>query len=198
MITRITETDEAANKIVGVEFKQLKTHPDDRGFFRELIRFNDPFFEQSPVGGETPRSFGQWSHSKMGQNTVKAWHYHHIQTDWWYCPIGLIHVVLYDNRSESPSYQRKIEFQLGGVENNAQVLSAVVKIPPGVCHGCRVMTDTAHLFYITSETYDPADEGRLSFNSPAVPHFWGDEESLIVAQNDMRDFIPTGARAPIA
>ena len=64
----------------GVIVKELKTHPDPRGFFREVVRVTDPFFE----GG----TFGQWSHSKMARDVVKAWHYHHVQTDWWYCPIG--------------------------------------------------------------------------------------------------------------
>ena len=146
----------------------------------------------------------------MGRNTVKAWHFHHRQVDWWYVPIGLIHTVLVDNREESPAFGRKIEFLLGEVEADSPEMSlpgmaalvmstaAVVRIPQGVLHGCRVLTDFAHLFYITSETYNPQDEGRLPFNSPDVSHSWGEEAELIVAANDRRLFIPPHPRTEIA
>jgi hypothetical protein len=34
----------ASNLIQGVEIKELVTHPDERGFFREMIRVTDSFF----------------------------------------------------------------------------------------------------------------------------------------------------------
>jgi len=42
--------------IDGVVFKELVTHTDERGFFREIIRVTDGFFGAG---------FGQWSHSLM-------------------------------------------------------------------------------------------------------------------------------------
>jgi dTDP-4-dehydrorhamnose 3,5-epimerase len=185
MLTSIKESILTENLIYGVEFKELKTFPDDRGFFRELIRESDDFFADG---------FAQWSHSKMGKDTVKAWHFHHLQVDWWYVPIGVLHTVLYDNREESPSFKRKMEFKLGETDLDPDVLTTVVKIPQGVIHGCRVITDYSHLFYITSKTYNPDDEGRYPFNSPIVPHTWGDESSIIVAPNDKRTFLPKSNR----
>jgi len=190
VIEKFSDTVLAENCISGVLFKELRTFPDDRGFFRELVRYNDPFFE----GTSSERCFAQWSHSKMALHTVKAWHFHHLQIDWWYVPIGFVHVVLYDKREESPTYKRKIEFRLGEDDKYPNVLSTVVKIPQGVLHGCRVLSDFAHLFYITSRTYDPQDEGRFPFNSELVPHVWGDEAELIVAPNDRRLFMPTAKR----
>lgn len=172
--------------IDGVVVKNLRTFKDDRGFFREVIRDTDEFFR----GG-----FAQWSHSKMARNTVKAWHFHHRQTDWWYVGIGVIATVLYDNREESPTYRKKMEFKLGESELDSEAAEAVVRIPPGVLHGCKVLSDIAHLFYITSEVYNPEDEGRFPFNSSEVPHRWGENESeLIVADNDRRVFIPPHPR----
>ena len=52
-------------KIEGVEVKELLTHADERGFFREIIRETDPFFGH----------FGQWSHSLMYAGSAKAWHH---------------------------------------------------------------------------------------------------------------------------
>ena len=177
------KTVDSIETIEGVEIKLLRSFPDDRGFFRELIRETDPFFADS-------NSFAQWSHSKMAKNTVKAWHFHQKQIDWWYVGIGLVETVLFDNRKQSPSYQKKLIFKLGEPELDPDALTAIVKIPQGVLHGCKVLSDFAHLFYITSETYNPDDEGRYPFNSNIVPHSWGDEAELIVAENDRREFMP--------
>ena len=151
------------NQIQGVLFKQLKSFPDQRGFFREIIRVTDPLF----AGGQ----FAQWSHSKMTKDVVKAWHYHHVQTDWWYISYGAVLTVLYDLREESPTYKTKLEIPMGDSYQLEAVVS--VRIPPGVLHGCRVISDEAHLMYITSEVYNTADEGRLPYNSDVVPHDWG-------------------------
>ena len=167
--------------IHGVSIKELTTHGDERGFFREIIRDSDSFF----AGG-----FAQWSHSKMQRNTVKAWHFHHKQIDWWYVGLGAIHTVLYDNRHESPTYRARIDIIMGEQESHPEAVSCVVKIPQGVLHGCKVITEAAHLFYITSEEYDPQDEGRLPFNSPVVGQDWGKEEELIISAQDKREFIP--------
>jgi dTDP-4-dehydrorhamnose 3,5-epimerase len=177
------------SRIEGVEFKELRTHADDRGFFREVIRNTDTFF----LNG-----FAQWSHSRMATNTVKAWHYHHLQTDWWYLGTGVIEVVLFDLREESPTFENKLEFKLGDPAIDPEAQAAVVRIPPGVAHGCKVVSELADLFYITSRVYDPNDEGRYPFNSTRVPHSWGNDESvLIVADNDRREFIPTAERAKL-
>ena len=173
--------------ILGVEFKDLKTFPDRRGFFREIVRHNDNCF--SAQNGE-PAFFAQWSHSKMGKNTVKAWHFHHRQTDWWYLGVGTAESVLFDYRKESPTFGSKMEFTLGDAEGEPGAREALVKIPPGVLHGLKVISPEAHLFYITSHVYDPQDEGRLPFNSEVVRHYWGKEEELTVADNDRKVFVP--------
>ena len=83
-------------------------------------------------------------------------------------------------------------FYLGDNSENPQALTAVVKIPQGVLHGCKVFSESADLFYITSRTYDPNDEGRFPYNSELVPHDWGTD--AITVENDRRTFIPTGTR----
>jgi len=170
--------------IEGVIVKKLISHGDKRGFFREVIRETDPLF----YGG----TFGQWSHSKMTKNVVKAWHFHHLQTDWWYVPIGAIQTVLIDNRPESATYQEQMKLMMGEPEIMADTEPLCVKIPPGVLHGCKVISDTAHLLYVTSHSYNPLDEGRLPFNSPDVQFNWG--SGVITAENDRRTFIPPHPR----
>lgn len=167
-----------SDQIFGVIVKALRTFPDDRGFFREITRSSEPIF----AGG----TFAQWSHSKMQRNVVKAWHYHHLQTDWWYVGLGEVEVVLFDNRPESPTYKTKLHFNMG---DSSEVC---VRIPPGVLHGLKVISDFAHLFYITSEVYNPDDEGRFAYNDPMVPHAWGD--GVITVERDRKPFVPKAVR----
>lgn len=177
------------NLILGLHFKELKSWPDNRGFFREIIRSNDPFFKLSQED-----KFAQWSHSKMTKDVVKAWHYHHKQIDWWYLAIGQIQAVFFDNRPESKTYKKKISILMGEAKSNCEdkTFEVCVRIPQGVLHGLKVLSDEAHLFYITSEIYNPDDEGRFCYNSEIVAQDWGD--NAIVTENDCRDFVPKTAR----
>jgi dTDP-4-dehydrorhamnose 3,5-epimerase len=144
--------------IDGVVLQELTTHFDERGFFREIIKVTDDFFEEG---------FGQWSHSQMYQGVAKAWHVHNKQVDWWYVAGGVLKVVLYDLREGSSTVGTTMEVFMGeGLE--AQVL----RIPPGVAHGCKCLSGPAHLFYITSRTYDPDDEGRISHDDKGIGYDW--------------------------
>lgn len=164
-------------KIEGVVVKELVSHPDQRGFFREIVRSSEPIFSQG--------TFAQWSHSKMTQDVVKAWHFHHRQTDWWYVASGKVKAVLYDNRAGSSTKGALMEFQLGD-ESDCETLC--IRIPPGVLHGLRVESEKADLFYLTSETYDPEDEGRIPYDSDSVPFDWG--EGAVVAERDTKPHTP--------
>ncbi|MFQ5769800.1 MAG: dTDP-4-dehydrorhamnose 3,5-epimerase family protein [bacterium] len=144
--------------IDGVEIKELKTYPDERGFFREVIRMTDVFFTEG---------FGQFSHSIMYAGVAKAWHVHKTQVDWWYVPVGNIKVVLHDKREDSSTAAETVEIFLG--ENYG---AKVLKIPPGVAHGCKVLGSVAHLFYITSKVYNRAEEGRLPHDDPKIGYDW--------------------------
>src|SRR5689334_5932320 len=108
--------------IDGVAIKQLVRHPDERGFFEEMIRKTDEFFAEG---------FGQVSHSFMVEGVVKAWHIHKTQIDWWYVARGKIKAALYDTREGSKTYKELNEYVIGGEEPD----NKIIKIPPGVAHG---------------------------------------------------------------
>lgn len=190
-MTTLSEAIDSPN-INGVMAKALKTFPDDRGFFREVVRDSEGVFQDG--------RFAQWSHSKMTKDVVKAWHFHHKQTDWWYLALGLAEVVLYDNREESSTFQNMMRFKLGESastrEHKAGDEHYIVRIPPGVLHGLKILSETAHLFYITSEHYDPEDEGRIPYNSPQIPHQWG--ENVITVPRDRVLHIPSYPRRPLS
>jgi dTDP-4-dehydrorhamnose 3,5-epimerase len=144
--------------IDGVEIKELTTHPDERGFFREIIRKTDGFFGDK---------FAQLSHSCMYPGVAKAWHIHPTQIDWWYVPIGNLKLALFDKRPESPTHG-KLETIFMGENYPAKV----VKIPPGVAHGCKVLGGVTHLFYVTSSVYNPKEEGRIPHYDDAIGYDW--------------------------
>ena len=144
--------------IEGVEFKPLTTHADERGYFREVVRVSDPIFTEG---------FAQWSHTLSYTGAAKGWHVHARQVDWWYLAVGVIKVALYDTRAESPTQGELMEFQLG--EHYGPKL---LKIPPGVAHGYRVLDGPAHLFYIVSEEYDGTDEGRIPHDDAEIGYDW--------------------------
>src|SRR5260221_13638808 len=105
--------------IDGVITKDLVRHPDERGFFEEIIRVTDDFFKEG---------FAQMSHSRMHQGVVKAWHIHKTQIDWWYVVGGLVKAAVYDARKESKTYRELNEFILG----KPDAPNLVLKIPFGV------------------------------------------------------------------
>ncbi len=144
--------------IEGVQLKQLATHPDERGYFREILRVTDPILAEG---------FAQLSHSLMHCGVVKAWHVHPTQIDWWYVPIGALKVALHDLRDDSPTRGVTSELLLGEVYG-AQVL----KIPSGVAHGCSALVGPTHLFYVTSRTYDSREEGRIAHDDPDIGYDW--------------------------
>lgn len=144
--------------ISGVMTKQLTRNKDERGFFEELIRTNDPFFQEG---------FGQLSHSFMFSGVIKAWHIHRTQVDWWFVSRGDLKVALFDLRKESKTYKMLNEFILG--EHGESI---ILKIPPGIAHGCKSIGETSELFYITSSIYNPEEEGRIPHDDREIGYDW--------------------------
>jgi dTDP-4-dehydrorhamnose 3,5-epimerase len=144
--------------IEGVELKKLRTFPDERGYFREIIRVTDNFFREG---------FGQLSHACMYPGVAKAWHVHPTQIDWWYVPVGNLKVVLADIREQSPTYREQMEIFLG---QNYE--AQAIRIPSGVAHGCRALGDMTHLIYVTSSVYSPDEEKRIPHNDGSLDYDW--------------------------
>ncbi len=104
--------------IEGVERKELTTHHDERGFFREIARDTEEIVNEG---------WSQISHSLMHPGVAKGWHVHPTQIDWWYVPAGDLKVALYDTREGSATKGQLDELFLGE-HYDGQLL----KIPAGV------------------------------------------------------------------
>ena len=144
--------------IEGVIFKELITHSDERGFFREIIRSTDSFF--SP-------GFGQLSHSSVHPGVLKAWHGHRHQTQWNHVLTGLIKVALHDSRPDSMTYRETMEFMAGDHQP-----VRVYAFPPGVLHGYVCLQGPMNILYVTSGVYDLNDEIRIPHDHESIGYQW--------------------------
>jgi dTDP-4-dehydrorhamnose 3,5-epimerase len=144
--------------IDGVCFKDLVTHADDRGFFRELIRCSDDFFAEG---------FGQLSHAVVFAGIVKAWHAHAVQYQWNYVVNGLFRVLLYDTRPDSQTFREKMEFLAGDYQ-----AVRIYKFPPRIAHGYKCINGPANILYVTSGVYDAADEIRIRHDDESFGVDW--------------------------
>jgi dTDP-4-dehydrorhamnose 3,5-epimerase len=145
--------------IHGVHVKPLKVIADERGYLMEMLRCDDPFFQK----------FGQTYVSVAYPGVVKGWHYHQVQTDHFVIVKGMMKVVLYDRRDDSPTKGMINEFFMG--ERNP----VLVTIPPGVIHGMKgIGTEPAMLVNVPTEPYcyDRPDEHRIDPHVNDIPYKW--------------------------
>ncbi len=150
--------------IEGVKVKTLKVIPDERGRLMELLRSDDQeFFIQ----------FGQVDMTTAYPGVVKAWHYHKRQTDNFAVVHGMMKVVLYDNRPDSPTHGEVNEFFMG-IHN-----PVLLQIPPLVLHGFKCIGETEGIVVnipTTLYNYKAPDEHRIDPHSKEIPYDWAIKE----------------------
>ena len=152
---------DSAELIDGVRLKPYPLWPDDRGYFLEIVRLGQGL----PAGFPTEST--QVSAALSFSGTIKAFHYHRKQTDFWVPAKGMFQVVLVDLRAGSSTFGCKNTIFVG------ELRPWQILIPPGVAHGYKVIGATpAMLVYVTNRFYDPADEGRIPYNDPSIRYDW--------------------------
>ncbi len=145
--------------IEGVKVKHLKVIPDERGRLMEMLREDDDLFIR----------FGQVYLTTANPGVVKGWHYHKKQYDHFVVVKGMMKVVLYDERKDSPTYGETNEFFMG--EYNPILL----QIPPFVYHGFKCISEgEAIVINIPTEKYvhDDPDEYRVDPHDNHIPYDW--------------------------
>ncbi len=139
--------------------KPLKVICDERGRLMEMLRSDDPLF----------KGFGQTYLTTAYPGVVKAWHYHRKQWDHFVVVSGMMKIVLYDAREDSPTRGEINEFFLG-VHN-----PALLQIPPLVYHGFKCISDTeAVVVNCPTEVYcyKEPDEYRVDPHTGGIPYDW--------------------------
>jgi len=110
-------------EIEGVNIKQLRKIPDERGSIMHMIRVDDENFEK----------FGEVYFSTAYPNVIKGWHLHKKQTQNYVVVEGMIKLVLLDKREKSKTYGLLEEHYLGDLNYS------LCQIPPGVANGYKVI-----------------------------------------------------------
>ena len=145
--------------IEGVHIKELRVIPDERGRVMEILRADDELFS----------AFGQVYMTTTYTGVIKAWHLHRIQTDNIAAVKGMLKIVLYDPREQSPTFGEVNEFFIGDHH------PLLLQVPPGVYHGWKCIGSTEALV-INCPTkiydHDHPDEYRLPYDSEEIPYQW--------------------------
>lgn len=147
--------------IDGVRIVPLSLWPDDRGWFLEVARMG-----QGAVADFDPATT-QVSSALSYPGTIKAFHFHRRQTDYWVPVTGMFQVALVDLRRDSATWGVKNTLYVGALRPWS------LTVPPGVGHGYKVIgSEPAVLVYVTNRLYDPEDEGRIAHNHASIRYDW--------------------------
>lgn len=145
--------------IQGIKQKKLKVIPDERGKLMELLRSDEELFIQ----------FGQVYMTTAYPGVVKGWHYHKKQIDNFIVIRGMVKLVLYDSREDSPTKGEINEFFIG--EDNP----LLIQIPPLVLHGFKCISqEEAICINCPTEAYNylQPDEYRIPPHTDEIPYRW--------------------------
>ncbi len=142
-------TERLRKLICDIRLKRINFHVDQRGRLGEIFTRRDLIWSQPAHIYMTTVDYG----------VVKAWHFHQLQTDNFFCPSGGIQLALFDARPESPSFGAVNEFAMG--DQNP----LLVQIPPGVFHGFKGLSSPSSVVLnMTDRVYnsEKPDEIRVS------------------------------------
>ena len=145
--------------IDGVATLPLRRFNDAGGAMTELLRPT----ESAPAELEGFQ-LAQINYSVLQPGAIKGFHVHREQTDVWFVPPeDRILLALVDVRDGSSTAENEQRLMLGDGR------SILVRIPPGVAHGCRNLgLQAARIVYFTDRVFSPdpadCDEGRLDWD----------------------------------
>ena len=144
--------------IDGVQVREMPNIVTRNGLTTEVFR-ND--------WGITPYPIVHMIYVSFRAQAISAWHYHKLQTDHIVVTQGVIKLVLFDPREDSPTYGSVNVFHL------SRMRPTLVKIPPNIVHGLQNQDSTESSFinfFDREYQYDDPDEYRVAPDSPSVPY----------------------------
>jgi dTDP-4-dehydrorhamnose 3,5-epimerase len=143
--------------IEGVAVHPLRRIPDERGMVMHMLRADAPHFER----------FGEIYFSTVYPQVVKGWHLHRRMTLNYAVVSGMIKLVLYDDRADSPTRSQVMELFVG--DQNY----VLVTVPPLIWNGFKgVGTTSAIVANCATVPHDPTEIERLDPFSAHIPYRW--------------------------
>jgi len=147
---------------------------DDRGFFFESYN------KQALAAAGISEDFVQDNHSFSARNVLRGLHYQlrNVQAKLVRVVAGEILDVAVDLRRNSSTCGRYCSAILSGENKN------MLYIPRGFAHGFRVLSQTAHVLYKSSDFYDPESERVIIWNDSDIAIDWKIEDLPILSTKD--------------
>lgn len=143
--------------IDGVTVVPLKQISDERGKIMHMLKSTDAHFEK----------FGEIYFSVAYPGVIKGWHLHTKQTQFYAVISGMIKLVLFDERKNSPTYGELMELFTG--EDNYQL----IKIPVGVVNGYKTIgTKPAIVANCATLPHDPGEMLRYDPLKSHIQYDW--------------------------
>jgi dTDP-4-dehydrorhamnose 3,5-epimerase len=143
--------------IDGVRVTPLRRIPDERGAVMHMLREDDAVFER----------FGEIYFSLVYPGVVKGWHLHRRMTLNYAVPVGMVKLVCYDDRPDSPTRGQVQELHVG------ELNYALITIPPLIWNGFKGAGDRPALVANCATTaHDPGEIERLDPFTERIPYDW--------------------------
>jgi len=158
----------------GVLILEPKVFADARGFFLES--YNERVLAQHGIR----EHFVQDNHSYSRHNVIRGLHYQlcHPQGKLVRIVTGEIFDVAVDLRRSSPSFGQWYGAILGAETQR------MLWIPRGFAHGFRVLSESAHVMYKTTDFYHPECERTLAWNDARIGVDWRLDGAAILSAKD--------------
>jgi dTDP-4-dehydrorhamnose 3,5-epimerase len=149
-------------RIEGLVLLEPEVHGDDRGFLVETFR------DEAWRGAGVEDQFVQENHSRSAVGTLRGLHFQTSpgQAKLIRCLRGRIFDVAVDLRRNSATFGRWEGTELDDVRHRQ------LFVPVGFAHGFCVLSETADVAYKLSSYYDPATEGEIAWDDPAIGVEW--------------------------
>ena len=152
---------------------------DDRGYFLET------YHREEFAAAGICANWVQDNESKSKKGVLRGLHFQREHTQGKLVRVisGAVYDVGVDVRPNSPTFGKWAGVELTG-ENKRMFY-----VPEGFAHGFLVLSDEAVFSYKCSDLYDPASEGGVRFDDPALGIEWPGETSLY-ALSEKDKFLP--------
>ena len=132
--------------------------PDERGKIMHMLRCDADHFDQ----------FGEIYFSTVNPGAIKGWHIHQHMTLNYAVVHGMIKMVLYADRAESPTKGELMEV-FTGCDNYC-----LVTVPPLVWNGFKgISREPAIVANCATIAHDPEEIDRLDPFTDKIPYDWG-------------------------
>jgi len=144
-------------EIHDVTVTPLRRIPDERGAVFHMLREDSPVFER----------FGEIYFSVAYPGVVKGWHVHRQMTLNYAVPVGMVKLVCYDDRRDSPTRGAVQELHVG------ELNYVLVTIPPLVWNGFKGEgSQTALVANCATIPHDPGEIDRVDPFENDIPYDW--------------------------